>query len=592
MAVATRPPAFLSTTFKAVATQLLARPADALLRDNGIMGPMTGSVVGSGYPNPLVTQKEAGNLDPFKTQGATGTVFFSGLLTDLQEYNPDCQGDAWYDVADRMFRSSAAVRAVTACIMLPLLRATWSVRPPADPNDIEVEAAQLVQDQLFSGQSVTWRSELTQILLGLLKYGFWMGEKLWARGDDGYGAKLDRIAPRLARTMYRWYVDPETDDLDRVQQRVWVPDPDGVTGSWKYPMLYMKKHIRFAYQQEGNYFKGLALYRHMYSDWYYQDVLAKLDAIVYEKNGLGIPWFDAPEGAQESDKTLARRILESLHVHEQQYGISPAGWQFDFKSSQGGKDALPSIEMHQRNIFLTGLATFATDQGGSYAKSQDLSAFFTEAEYALAEELGETMDRHVVREIVDFNYKDYLAGGNRYPTIHVTGIDRRQVGTWLRSMAQLFVAGAITRDDAVENVIRDWFDFPDLPTSPFGPPEHQPTVDTGSGGTPATEQTQAEGLEGTQEPGANVDRSTPRPAPASAAGAAGGGDYSEESDRQPWLDERLSDAAAVSLWKLRYRAAPRELLETVDAMLSEEPDGLEHGEWSRMVLDQAARAAA
>lgn len=543
---------------------MINRAVDAMLVasastiDTGIKTPQNlGYGVGAVYDDPTIKVEDlpARFRDPFQTLGAVGTVYFGGILRDLDEYNPEVADERWIDVADKMYRS-AVPYAVTRCIILPLIRGQWIVRPGSE-SQRDKDIAQALSDNLFDGQSVTWRSELQTIMLWMLKYGHCLLEKVWVRNDDG-SVKLARLAPRLPRTLWRFFIDPETDELDRIQQRVWTPDPTGVTGTWRFPVIPASKCLLFTYDREGNYVKGVSLYRHLYEDWFYSKQMKAINAVSIERGGMGIPWFEEPAGAQESDRVYARNVLKQIHVHEQMFGTSPAGWKFQFQETHGGKDAMASIEYHDRQAFLGALATFATDQGGSYAKSSDLSSFFTEGLYAFAAQIGEIFDRFLIREWVDFNVDGTDDPDFRYPTLQIKGLDRRQVGTWLRGIAQLVQVGAIHMDDDTENSLRDWFDFPQMPSPPSPGPGGDVTVDTESQGPVAdVPTTQAEQMQEPQQGTAPVTAPGAVAQPAAALDSGG--------------DDSLSDAFEIAVAEL----------------LAERPDGVAPSVWAEIIAEQA-----
>ncbi len=75
---------------------------------------------------------------------------------------------------------------------------------------------------------------------------------------------------------------------------------------------------------------------------------------------------------------------------------------------QGAKDLDKSIQMHKRDIFLSGLAQFlmlGSGDTGSYALSEDQSSLFLLSLVKIANQIASVINEHVIKEMVDFNFE-------------------------------------------------------------------------------------------------------------------------------------------------------------------------------------------
>ena len=175
--------------------------------------------------------------------GATGTVYFSGIIAD--EYNRDLAGAAGTEVYDRMRRSDAQVQAVLWICELPIRSATWSVEPASD-SAADVEIAQIVQDNLLENMTITWDDFLRQALL-MLPFGHMVFEKVWERRAGLL--VLRKLAPRLPASIAKWDIDGNG-GLQGIEQMVW-------TGSgYERPYIPIEKLLVFTYRKEGANWAG------------------------------------------------------------------------------------------------------------------------------------------------------------------------------------------------------------------------------------------------------------------------------------------------------------------------------------------------
>ena len=427
--------------------------------------------------------------------GRTGTVFFSGFLGD-EGYTRNLRGEQAIRVYEHMWQSDGQIRAVLTVCELPLLEAEWIIQPASD-DPLDVEIAQFIQDNLIGGgMNQPWNSFLKHAL-SMYRYGFAAFEQVYVLRDGRY--MLRKLAPRLARTIYRVFPN-DNDDIDHIQQRVYVLDEKTQTGSYQFVDIPGERLLVITLDREGNNFFGESLLRAAYQHWYIKSSLYQIDAIGCERQSLGVPYLIEPPdrtiGNAERRRTGA--ALASLHAHEKQFLLVPGGYQFGIAGVTGQtKPVLPSIEHHDLLIARSVLAQFLNlHEGGSYALAVDASSFFLQALRARGNIIKEAVNKQVIRKLVDLNWTV-----DRYPTLEFEDLDHRSVFDSIEALAKLYHAGGLTNNPETENTLRRMMNLPDLPpdavvappTAPPAPgdgttppPDGAPTVETDSGGLDAT----------------------------------------------------------------------------------------------------------
>jgi len=402
--------------------------------------------------------------------GATGTSVFAGLLYE-EEYNSDLQGEKAIKTYDKMRRSDGQVKAGLLACKLPLMVARWDVAPASD-EQLDVEIAQMVKDDLFENMTITWDDFLRQALI-MLDFGHMPFEKVWELRDGRYAWR--KMAPRLPQSIAEWHVTDEG-ELDHVVQQA-------IIGSkFEQVSIPADKLLVFTHEREGSNFRGISLLRAAYKHWYYKNNLYAIDGIAAERHGVGLASFTYPDQATEAQKAAVREIGERLHTHERSYEAHPESIKFDLKGVQGQlHDIMRSIDHHDLQIVRSILAQFmnlGAKSTGSYALSQDQSQFFLMALQAVGRNVCNTVNRYGIKEMVDYNWEV-----SRYPKLTVSGLDSPDVLAYAGAIAQLVSAGAIVPDDPMENELRRIVKMP-LKTADSAPrPAPKPA------GAPATERT-------------------------------------------------------------------------------------------------------
>lgn len=217
----------------------------------------------------------------------------------------------------------------------------------------------------------------------------------------------------------------------------------------------IRKLAIFSLEPEAGDLRGISVLRSAYKHWYYKDTLYKIDAIQKERHGIGVPVIKLPPGFSADDKKLADELGRNLRTNDRAHIVIPSNWDIVFAKLEGQPvSAIESIKHHQEMIQINILAPFL-NAPSSDVKTHDM--FFKATRY-LAATIANVFNKHIIPQLVDFNFRR-----GKYPKLRA-----RRIGEWedLRTLSfalRNFVgAGLITPDDVLEAQLREEADLPPM----------------------------------------------------------------------------------------------------------------------------------
>jgi phage gp29-like protein len=381
--------------------------------------------------------------------GDTGTRILDGIINE--EYNPKLFGERGIAVYDEMRKSDGTVRAAVQAVTLPIRAAHWYVKPASDDKADE-DVAAFVHSCLFDYQSQTFPDFLRQALLSLV-YGVMVFEKVFATREVEGGTRIvwHKLAPRLPRSIQKWAISGGKPGITQNKS-------DGTPVE-----IPMDKLVVFVNEMEGENWWGTSILRAAYKHWFIKNTFYKIDAIAFERQGLGIPKGKIPENYTESDREKMENNLKNMRANSQSYVIEPDGYEITFMDmmARTTRDPATSIEHHNREIMKSVLAQFlelgSAEAGGSRALSEDHSKLFLQSLEAVSRSVCGVMNRHAIRELVDLNF-DVEA----YPTLDFDGIrdvDAQEVAEAYKTLVE---SGALTPQESDETYFRDVLELPEF----------------------------------------------------------------------------------------------------------------------------------
>jgi hypothetical protein len=380
--------------------------------------------------------------------GDSGTQMMHGIITE--EYLSNLQGIAGVKVYDEMRRSDGTVRAAMMVTTLPIRRAQWFVNPAIQDDAKSKEIAAFVEHALFDWIDITWDDILRQALL-MVPFGVMTFEKVYGTHDHNGKTfvTLKKLAPRLPKSIMQWELPDRTFGIQQVRQ-------DGVIAN-----IPGSKLLIFVNEREGDNWWGTSMLRAAYKHWYHKNNFYKIDAIAFERQGVGVPKITMPVGYTEADERKATNAMMNLRANEKAYLVLPPDYTAEFMNMGASttRDPEKSIQHHNREIVKSVLAQFlelGATQVGSKALSEDHSDLFLKSLEAIANTVLSEINRNLIPELVDMNFDDVEI----YPQLDYSGITRTDMVALGNAYAQLVTAKGInpTKDD--EQYIRTVLGLP------------------------------------------------------------------------------------------------------------------------------------
>jgi len=408
------------------------------------------------------------NPPKYEELGKTGTTILAGQII-TEEYAPELVGKEALKIYDRMRRSDGVVKATLMACELPIRTANWFIQPVTNSLK-DKEIADFVSDCLFNKMTITWNDFLRQALM-MISFGFMVFEKVFQevkfQGMPMIGWR--KFAPRLPKTIFAWET---VDKKDGITQYLMTGEKVSIP---------IEKLLIFTFQKEGDNWEGISGLRTAYRSWYLKEQIEKINAMGFERQGLGVPYAKLPMGHTELDRRKAIEFLTNLRANETGYVIIPQGWEVGFLDMKGGtiKDPQESIRRYNREIFIGVLAQFL-DLGagppGSYALSADQTSTFHNNLTAIAKQIKDIINRYAIQQLVDLNYDNV----QNYPTLEFTKVGRIDVDELSNAISRLTISAVpgekpiITPDESIEDYLREVLGLPQRKKVVLTVPEKKP----------------------------------------------------------------------------------------------------------------------
>lgn len=383
--------------------------------------------------------------------GDSGTRMMHGIITE--DYLPNMQGIQAIKIFDEMRKGDGTVRAAMLVTTLPIRRAKWFVNPvTSDVKDEEV--ANFVRNALFEWIGCSWDDIVRQALL-MLPFGVMLFEKVYTtkQHEGKTYVVLEKLAPRLPKSILQWELTDHTFGIQQIRQ-------DGIIAQ-----IPGSKLLIFVNEREGDNWWGTSMLRAAYKHWYYKNNFYKIDAVAFERQGLGIPLIKMPKGYTETDEQRAANAAQNLRASESGYLLLPPDYEAEFMNmgSQTTRDPEKSINHHNKEILQSVLAQFlelgqTQSGGGSRALSADQSDLFLKAMEAIATNIVSVINQDLIPELVDMNFDDVTI----YPKLDFSGITKMDITALGTAFSQLVTAKGITPTMKDEKYLRALIGLPEV----------------------------------------------------------------------------------------------------------------------------------
>lgn len=405
--------------------------------------------------------REIGYANP--DAGAIGGV--AGWYESLaDEHVPELRFPQAYDVYDQMKRTPQ-VNSVLSAVMLPILRTGWRI----DGTGCRPEATQLVArdlglpivgegdaettdgDWVDDDERFDWGEHLEVALDEYLGYGHSIFEQKAAWGETDGLWHLHKLGYRPPRSISRFNTARDGGLISLEQ--------DGGSFGGKPTPLGVNRVVVYVRQRKGSNWRGQSLLRPAYAPFLYNNRASRVEMIVAERAGAPLTVYTGAEDEGEAGLAKGEDVARRARAGQNAGAAIAYGAKLE---QEGIKGTLPDIEKIKRyndeQIARTVLAHFLNlgqaSGTGSYALGDTLGDFFTLSVQATAAAVARTARRHVVRDLVHWNWP-----GDRVPKLVFDEIGSRQ-NAILQAVAILVNAGVLQADESLEQFIRTTLGLP------------------------------------------------------------------------------------------------------------------------------------
>lgn len=382
-----------------------------------------------------------------------------GQLIDEMEFVPELRWPASVWVYNRMVASDSHVSGLMSGTVNPLVRFRWSV----DPQDSKPEVYEALSKELkipVKGKEeefklgrtrgrFMWRRHLPEALK-FLTFGHYpfllvmdMDEQKY--GDDLYHIK--RMMPLPPSTLSQINVE-RNGDLAGIKQ---FSSPFGAAMKLG-PGIEASSLLWYVWDKEGANWAGRSLLRSCFRNYVMKDMLMRIDAQKHDRMGMGIPWFEAPEGASQELIDSLDELAQEVRAGDESGLAVPAGAKLKLAGVEGSvPDTVESIRMHNEEMskaFLMMFMQLGATKTGSRALGSELINYFSFAQEAIADVICDIFTEGFVEPWVDWNWGE----GEAAPRIVYNRSEHEDETT--EDLTKMVAAGLIKMDPELESFFR------------------------------------------------------------------------------------------------------------------------------------------
>jgi hypothetical protein len=417
------------------------------------------------------------NLAPAPRSAATTEIgythvaapsWYGGLISEM----PDLDGARLLEVVDKMRRQDAQCLSVLRAVVLPVLSTTWRLDPAdARPEVVATVSADLSLPVVGSDSQpasllrtrdrFSWIEHLRHALL-MLPYGhmyFEQNYRLLPTGPNGtLQARLRKLAPRMPRTIAKIEVAADG-GLVSIIQHPGGPIVRTAADSTPRP-IPVNRLVAYVNEREGGNWFGTSLLRPAYKDWLLKDAILRTWAQSIDRNGMGVPLYIGPENPADAEADLARgtQLAQEWRSGNTSGASIPYGAMMKLVGVEGDLvDPEKAVRYLDEQIARAVLAHFLNlgTQTGSWALGSTFADFFTLSLKAVAQQVCDTANAHVVEDMVDLNF----GSDEPAPRIVFDEIGSQHTAT-AEAIRALVAAGVVFPDRQLEEFVRQTYGLP------------------------------------------------------------------------------------------------------------------------------------
>lgn len=393
--------------------------------------------------------------------------------TLADERVPDLRWPSAYRVYDDML-TSPQVAGVFSAVVQTILGTGWRLDGTGCRPDItehcardlsvpivgvngEDDSTHLVVEDKFS-----WDEHVEIAADEYLRYGHSIYEQKAVQGEDGLW-HLAKLGWRSGRTITKYNVARDG-GLISLEQSPTSASGVIVAGSSVTPTrLPVSRVVIYVRHRRGGNWRGESLLRPGYGPWMMSSRAQRIELILGERAGSPVVIYKGAPG--EADLKPGKQIATEVRVGSRAGAAIPHGAELLLKGVDGNlPDLDKTIRRHDERIAGSVLANFlnlGSQSGtGSYALGSTFFNAFILALQKIAKDIARTASRHVVADLVAWNWP-----GERAPRLVFDEIGARR-DALVQALATLVQAGVLTADQDLEEFVRAAIGIPAKGASP------------------------------------------------------------------------------------------------------------------------------
>lgn len=291
-----------------------------------------------------------------------------------------------------------------------------------------------------------------------LRYGHSIYEQKAEQGEDGLW-HLAKLGWRSGRTITRYNVARDGGLISLEQTALSAQSASTLASSTNPTRLPVSRVVVYVRNRRGGNWRGESLLRPAYGPWLMSNRAQRIELILGERAGSPLPIYTGAEG--ETDLSAGKKLATDIRVGRESGGAIPHGATLKLQGIEGSlPDLDKTIRRHDERIAGTMLANFlnlGSQSGtGSYALGSTFFNAFVLALQKVAKDIARTASRHVVADLVAWNWP-----GQRAPRLVFDEIGARR-DALVQALATLVSAGVLTADQDLEEFVRSAIGIPGL----------------------------------------------------------------------------------------------------------------------------------
>lgn len=389
-----------------------------------------------------------------------------GTIEQEHEETPELRWPESVAVYDRM-RTDAQVQSVLRGFNLPIIRADWWIdgtgcrdevtRQIADDLGLPVQGDEASRRRLRTKHRFSW-TEFVRLTQLQYVFGHAVFEPVYS--IDAGRARLRKLAYRPPRTISRWNVARDGGLVSVQQQGTRSPIP-------------VDRLVVYVSEREGGNWMGRSLLRSAYRYDLLKTRMLRTQAQAGERQGMGVPVYIGPDfsqnttldaaqiqALQQADLTAGLAIAQQMRAGENSGAAIPFGAKVRLVGVEGQlPDLDKQIRYYDEQIARSMLLHFLNlgSETGSWALGTTFAEFFALSLQAVADQLADVTNAHVIEDLVDANWG---------PDEPAPRLVHEEIGSKSPATAEairaLIDCGAVTADLVTEQHLRQRFGLPPL----------------------------------------------------------------------------------------------------------------------------------